>query len=92
VPASWGHGRLRRHRHAVGPDGVVRDLLLAGGGYEARSTNPRVRGVVRLALSVSIGLVTSIEAMWNGALAGEEELSSIIRKAISANASSGRPP
>jgi hypothetical protein len=53
-----------------------------GGGYEWATPRRRDRGVVTLALDSSSGLVTAIDAMWNGALASEEQLSSISRLAI----------
>lgn len=53
-----------------------------GGGYEWATANPRDRGVITLALDPSSGLVTAIDAMWNGALASDERLSSISRKAV----------
>jgi hypothetical protein len=51
-----------------------------GGGYEWTTANVRDRGV--LALDSSSGLITAIDAMWNGALASEKQLSSISRQAI----------
>jgi limonene-1,2-epoxide hydrolase len=53
-----------------------------GGGYEWTAANSRDRGVITLALDPSSGLVTAIDAMWNGALASDEQLSSISRQAV----------
>jgi hypothetical protein len=53
-----------------------------GGGYEWAAADPRDRGVITLALDSSSGLVTAVDAMWNGALASDEQLSSIARQAV----------
>jgi hypothetical protein len=54
-----------------------------GGGFEWRLTQAaRGLGVVALAVDASTGLVTDIDAMWNGAFATDKSLLSIARAPI----------